>query len=228
MSDVRPRITPEKPQQELRFTARDPALDESLLMLERDGERHSGLIPENLFLFAMKRIEIDFSDTFDGVSQNHSSFMQYRQAVTNLGNRGMRQFELEPWLKPLNAGGPGGKLVGVGLRVKVDPLIINTVVAPPFYSGDALEAVREAGFIPVRYEIGSVVDDPSDALERLGEMLSLGAWVSQLTIVPSYPRSARLKDIYQEDRLRRSYDQVDQRLGDDHLPPPIPISSMSS
>lgn len=209
MSDVRPQLQPEKPQQELRFTARDPVFDEALALLEKDGERRSDYLPKNLFLFAMKRIVIDRSDEFDGFSQNYSTFMQYRQAALNTSNHGQKHFTLDPWMKELHSGGPKGSLVGVGLRVRVDPMSVSTLLAPPLYSGEVLRAAREAAYIPVRYEIGSTVDDPTEALERLRSVLELGAWVSQLTIVPSYPRSARLADIYADPKIIRTYDRVD-------------------
>lgn len=244
MSDVRPRLQPEKPQQELRFTARDPILDEALALLEKDGERHSDYLPKNLFLFAMKRITIDQSDEFDGFSQNYSTFMQYRQAALNVSNRGQKHFTLDPWLKKLHSGGPGGSLVGVGMRVRVDPLSVHALLAPPLYGAnhykapvseeqeakmksarEVLRTAREVAYIPVRYEIGNTVDNPIEALERLRSVLELGTWVSHLTIVPSYPRSARLADIYTDPKIARTYNRVDGLFAQELLPATtIPIA----
>jgi len=244
MSDVRPQYYPEKPQQELRFTARDPLLDEALALLEKEGERHSTYLPKNLFLFAMKRISIDLSDTFDGTSQNYSTFLQYRQALDNISSRGRKQFKLASWMRPLRAGGPNGDIRGVGLRVLIDPLYSDKIIKPPLYGPDhhraplsteqraqdsaayeTLRKARTAGYIPIRYEIGNIVDDPTEPLERLGEVLELGAFVSQMTIVPSYPRSAREADIFHEEKIERTYTRIDELLESQLIPPDnvIPI-----
>ncbi|MDB5160298.1 MAG: hypothetical protein JWO99_561 [Candidatus Saccharibacteria bacterium] len=247
MSDVRPQSLPEKPQQELRFTAREPILDEALAMLEKDGERKSEYLPGNLFLYAMKRISIDLSDTYDGHSLNHSTFTQYRQAVDSISMRGRKTFKLDSWMKPLHAGGPDGSLIGVGLRVRVDPTNVDRLIAPPLYGPNhyntpltaeqlarveagknILGTAREAQYIPVRYEIGSTVDNPTEALERLQGILELGTWVSQLTIVPAYPRSARHADIYREGRMDRTYERIDQRFAAELLPPTAPINIVQS
>ena len=219
---MRHRLQPEKPQQELRFTARDPVLYGSLALLEKDGERHSKYLPKDLYLFAVKRMSIDFSDNYDGNSLNYSTFMQYRQAVEGVSMRGKKKFRLDPVVNPLYAGGPDGRLVGVGMRVRLDPLHVDTILAPPLYGPnnyraplneqqkaqvdngrEILKTARELQYIPVRYEIGSVVDEPDEALERLRNVVEMGAWVSQLTVVPSYPRSARLADIRREEGLPR-------------------------
>ena len=247
MSDARIQQEAVKPQQELRFTARDPILDEALASFETYGKAHSAYLPKNLYLFAMKAISIDTSDRFDGQSLNESAFLQYRMAVENVGNNGMREFPLEPWVKPLHAGGPNGSLVGVGLRVRFDPLYSDMILAPPLLgkrlypdmpdedrveaerSNKVLEVARRARFLPVRYEIGRAVEDPTKALERLSRVLELGVFVTQLRIVPSYPRSARLKDLYPNvDPIDRTFERVDQYLTEHpETPSPEPISLSS-
>lgn len=260
MNVVRPQQQPEKPQQEVRFSALDPVLDESLVMLERLGEHQAAIARENknksdsekliyeeylqkkLYVFAMKRISIDLSDSFDGVSQNLSHFNQLNVAVERASGRGQKQFWLEPWVKELKRGGPDGQLMGVGLRVKLDDTTAKSLFVPPFAGPDhyrskptedqllKIESAKrlqaemlEAGYLPVRYEIGSVVDDPSEALERLRGVVELGAWVSELTIVPSYPRSARLNDRFHGSQITRTYERVDERFAENLLPPVSPI-----
>ena len=244
MSDVRPRLQTEKPQQELRFSARDPILDEALASLEHESTRGDvGTLSDNLFLFAMKRIEIDTSDMFDGKSQNESTFMQYRQAITGLSNRGTKKFTLEPWLKPLRKGGQDGPLIGVGMRMHLDSISANTLVSPPLY-GSAhfapvlneeqrlarerdrafLQQAREARYLPIRYEIQNLTDSPEDALERLERVLHMGVYVSQMTIVPSNPRSARLRGIFSEPRIERTFTRIDEYLtvGEEEVPDDMP------
>jgi hypothetical protein len=228
MNDASPQPEAVKPQQEVRFTVGGPLLDEGLVGLERYGENHSDFLPKKLYLFAMKRIMIDSDVSF---------FQQYRKGVEEgLGNSGRREFALEPWLKPLYAGGPSGKLAGVGLRVRLDPLYSNIILAPPFLgtrfrpgmtdeetekmnqSNEILAAARAANFLPVRYEIGNTVDDPSRALRRLERVLEFGATVTRLRIVPSYPRSARMADLYPSERpIARSFDLVSKQFYPEEL-----------
>lgn len=235
MSDVSPRLKTEMPPQEVRFTARDPLLDESLARLEVEGARQEALtkkgepysdhLPQNLFLFAMKRLIIDTSDTIDGVSQNLSTYTQYRQGVSSLSNRGLKQFTLDPWMKGVRAGGPDGGLIGVLMRVRVDQFSVGSLFAPPFYEIETYRDMvrslrtdsgsdedRHSEFVPVRYEIGRAVERPEEQLEQLGQVLKLGVWVSQLAIVPSVPASARSNDIFRDPKQVRTYDKVDPLL----------------
>jgi len=237
MSNMPPRNTPETHTQELRFTAREPALDEALAMLERDGERRSEHLPKNLFLFAAKRIAIDQTDMIDGYSKNYSRFTQYQQAVGYLTNHGLRRFKLDSWMKELRLGGPEKSLMGVGLRLRVEPQHVDSLLTDPFYeaenyrrevsllqdgpthsSYDVLWKDQGAAYIPVRYEIGKAVDDPAEALERLGAVLALGTWASQLRMVPSYPRSARYADIDHAEPLDRTYQHIDDRFAAEIVP----------
>ena len=264
MSEMRPQRQPEKPQQEVRFTALDPTLDESLAMFERLGEHQAAIARENeklpddqklhyeeylqkkLYLFAMKRISIDMSDMFDGQSQNLSTFNQYNLAVETISARGQKRYQLDPFIKELNRGGPNGQLMGVGLRVRLDSATAKVLFAPPFTGPshsrspltpeqqEKVEAQKRlqadmlaAEYLPVRYEIGSVIDDPSEALERLRAVVELGSWVSELTIVPSYPRSARMNDRFLGSRVQRTYDKVDARFAAELLPPTAPINLAS-
>jgi hypothetical protein len=228
MSDIRPRLITEMAPHEVRFTARDPLLDESLARLESEGARQAALaergepyddrLPRNLFLFAMKRLIIDTTDTVDGTSQNLSTFGQYRQGVLALASHGQKRFNLDPWMQEVRAGEPDGELTGVLLRVRVDQFSVGTMFAPPFYEletyREMLRSLREdpqlgedrhSAFIPVHYKVDHAAESTDEPLERLRSTLSLGAWVSQLTIVPSTPKVARLNDIFNQEHQARTY-----------------------
>jgi len=254
MSNVRTRSSPEKPQQELRFTASDPVLDEALAMLERDGEvhrqrildepekRHPSFLPRKLFLFAMKRIEIDTGDFFEGRSQNYSTFEQYREAIKSLSSRGQKKFKLDPRLLTYRSGGLKGPIRGVGLLLKIDPLDVDTIIAPPFLgttkSLDGLNETQRSSVtsnnqtlldarkdlrIPLRYEIGRIAEHPEEALERLAAVLELGVVVTGMTIVPSYPRTARNADIFATDTIQaRTYKRVDEYFSNELAEDPAP------
>jgi len=231
MSEVRPRLNTEMSPQEVRFTARDPLLDESLARLEvegarqealaRKGEPYSDHLPENLFLFAEQHLGADMGDAIDGFSQNLSTYTQYRQGVSSLANRGIRRFTLDPWIEEVHAESAGGVLTGVLMRVRVDQLSARALLAPPFsepeeYQGmlKMLRAGSESGennhseFVLVRYSVGQAVEKPQEQLERLSQVLKLGSWVSQLAIVPSSPATARNNDIFRERKRVRTYAEV--------------------
>lgn len=251
MSNVRPQNIPEKPQQELRFTAHDLAFDEGLALTERDGEihrritlespleRHPSYLPRSLHLYAMQRIMIDTSDFFEGYSQNYSTFGQYREAIKRLSLGGTKQFKLDPWVKELNSGGPNGVLRGLMFRLRIDPTDVDTIIAPPFLgssrslqgvsdterlqiesANNTLAAARKAAYIPIRYEIARSVEDPTEAVERVRALVALGGvTVSQMVIVPSYPRSARERDIFNNSQVpSRTYQRIDERFADELLP----------
>lgn len=223
--------------QEMRFTVRDPILDEALISLEEYGRDQSEYVSRNLFLYAMRRMRIDKSDMYDGYSQNQATFDQYAYAIDKISNHGQKRFQLDDWMHELYAGGPDGTLVGVEMRVVVDHFDINTMIAPPLVgpihhrapiSGQQIEQdqsalnvlkeYRRAGVIPVRYEIEKTVADPAEALERLGGVLALGAWVSELAIVPSVPRSARSTSKFMQPPIERTFKRVDTLFARELLP----------
>lgn len=247
MNDVRPQLRAEMPQQELRFTAHDPVLDEALASLEKNGQKKNSSVPEHLFLYAIKRIAIDRSDTFDGVSQNYSTYTQYRKKVEDVSSRGTKKLRLDSWMKPLYAGPDRSQLIGVGMRVIVESHNVEKLIAPPLYgaknylpplspsqieekeTADKLLGVaRNSAFIPVRYEIRNPADNPSESLDRLHEVLSIGAYVAHMTIVSPSPRHARENPIFHDNPFERTFTRVDQYLSMNQkssLTPPINISS---
>lgn len=243
MNDVRPQPRAEMPQQELRFTAHDPVLDEALVSLEKNSVKERSAVPEQLFLYAIKRIAIDRSDMFDGSSQNYSTYMQYRKKVEDVSSRGTKKLHLGSWMKPLYAGPDQSRLIGVGMRVLVESQNVDKLIAPPLYgaknylpplsqaqidekeTADKLLGVaRKSAFIPVRYEIKNPIDDPSESLNRLHEVLSIGAYVAHMTIVSPSPRHARENPIFHDSPFERTFTRVDEYLSlnqEPSLTPPI-------
>jgi hypothetical protein len=240
MLDAYPKSEAVKPQQEVRFTVCDPLLDEALIGLERYGENHHDFLPHKLYVVATKRITVD--------DHNKLLFQQYRKSVEDtVGNSGYREFHLLPWLKPLYAGGPGGKLAGVGLRAVLSPLNSDVILAPPFLgikfrpgmtteeteemnlANAVLEAARNAKFLPVRYEISNTVDDPNRAITRLERVLTFGTTVTRLRVVPAYPSSARLRDLYPSEKpIARTLDLVTKRFYPEELPVDEPDSVIAT
>lgn len=231
MNDVRPQPRAEMPQQELRFTAHDPVLDEALASLEKNGQKENATIAEHLFLYAIKRIAIDRSDTFDGSSQNYSTYMQYRKKVEDISSRGTKKLHLGSWMKPLYADPAQSRLIGVGMRVLVESHNVDKLIAPPLYGAknylppltpaqldekktaeNLLKVARESAFIPVRYEIKNPVDNPSESLDRLHEVLSMGAYVAHMTIVPPSPKHARENPIFHDSPFKRTFTRVNEYL----------------
>ena len=141
-----------------------------------------------------------------------------------------------------------GELVGIGFRLKIDPLDINTIIAPPFLgstqslkdltgeqrekiesSNKMLDIARHAGFIPVRYEIGRTVENHTEALERLRAVVALGVSVSEMVIVPTYPRKARYGEVFiNEQPATRSYTKVDEFFTKELISSPIPEEEAGS
>lgn len=218
--------SPSEPQQELRFTARDPILDEALAMLEAKSYRQSEKFPHNLFIYSMKRLTVDTSDTYDGRSQNKADFDQYRHRIKQtLSERGVRKFALAPFMKPLHIGGQDGPVGGVGVRVVPDSITADQLITPPFYG----DAERNAGYIPAYYRIEHPDDNLEEALDRLERVLKLGTWVAQLTTVPSFPVSARKNDMFLHEPLKRTYTRVDEALANEPPPnPPISLAEASA
>lgn len=224
MSEVHPQPHVEMLQQELRFTAHDPVLDEALALLEKDGQPDVATLPQHLFLFAMKLIAIDQSDTFDGISQNYSTYLQYRKKVEDISSRGTKHLKLAPWMKPLYTNQEEPQLAGVGLRVLVDSTNTETLIAPPLYGAkhytapitpdqraeadadnELLQRARTSGFIPVRYELKHPVEEPDESLQRLNDVLAMGAYVSHMTLVSPRPRNARENIIFHNEPFIRTY-----------------------
>ena len=229
-----------KPQQEVRFTVCEPLLDEALIGLERYGENHHDFLPHKLYIVATKRITLD--------NQNELFFQQYRKSVEDtVGSSGYRKFDLVPWLKPFYTDGPGGKLAGIGLRVALSTLYSDIILAPPFlgikfrpgmnaeeivnmnHANKVLEVARSAKFLPVRYEISNTVDDPNRAIARLERVLTFGTTVTRLRVVPAYPSSARLRDLYPSEKpIARTLDLITKRFYPDELKTDIVPAEMTS
>lgn len=228
MNDVRTQQQAEMTQQELRFTACDPRLDDALASLETNEYKESPALPEQLFLYAMKRMTIDRSDTYDGESQNYSTFLQYRKGVEDLSSRGMKRFKLADAMKPFYVQNTADEqvLVGVGMRVEVDPYFSDKLIAPPLYgpkhylppltheqeaekAADAqlFAQARTASYIPVRYELRRPAAHPESNLEKLRDVLQLGVFVAHMTIVPSSPRSARENNVFHSESFERKIDR---------------------
>lgn len=233
MNNARPQQQAGMTQQELRFTACDPQLNDALKTLERnrleaDDQVAPHAVPEQLFLYAAKRMTIDRSDMYDGESQNYSMFLQYRKGVEDLSSRGMKRFKLANWMRPLymDSATDDRLLVGIGMRVEVDPYFSNKLIAPPLYgpkhylspltpeqeaekAADArlLAQARAASFIPVRYELGKPSYRAEAALEQLQSVLQLGSFVAHMTIVPSSPRSARENSVFHSEPLGPASDR---------------------
>lgn len=223
---MRPQTPAEMPQQ-VRFTARVPILDEALANFEPEAFRLSEEFPKNLFLFAMKRLQIPPEDPRNGPevhNLNRSKMMQYRQAVDKLSGNGRREFPVVSGVRELRDGGQEGELVGVGLRVLLDDIAAKTLIAPPLYgpldarrptntlgahlfnnSVRTMEQVRESRMLQVRYEFQQRGGDHEAALDHLRAVLDMGVRVSQLTIVPVAPKSARFRDIFQAGKIDRLF-----------------------
>ena len=224
MSDALPRSRPENTQQVLRFTVRDPVFDEALVSLEREGDRHGSFLPDNLFLYSMKRIEIEDSRNEEEAFLARSQFGQYRKKIEDISSNGHRLFSLnEDWLHEIRSGGQDGELVGVGFRVRFDDVIKNAVIAPPLYGNGVkrspqddelnklnaqklLAQARAGGYIPIYYKMGRTMDNPEYAVERLRSVVRLGVKVTGLTVVPWV---ARDKNIFMTPPMERTYDKVD-------------------
>ncbi len=205
-------------QQELRFTARDPVLDEALAALEDEKYRRSEQFPRHLFLYSMKRLTIDTSDEIDGYSRNKSRFEQYRHRLSqSVSDAGLHRFPLAPFMKPFYSGGHAGRIVGIGLRLVPDDSTARYLLSPPFYG----QYEQEAGYIPVRYEITHPTHDLEVPLDRLERVLKLGSWAAQATMVPTSPASARRRDTFLHTPIDRTGAYVDEALTREPPLPPV-------
>lgn len=204
----------------LRFTARDPILDEALGDLEAESYRHSDQFPRHLFIYSKKYLHLDTSDMYDGRSQNIATYEQYRHTLTqNVSERGRRRFKLTPFMSPVVN---KGDVVGVNLRVAPDSLTAKQLIAPPFYTGGELNA----GYIPAFYRMERPAEDLEVPLDRLERVLALGTWVAELTIIPLVPRAARMRDVFMGESIQRTGKYVEAALANEPpLPPVIELSS---
>ena len=241
MSNAPPQSSPENPQQVLRFTA-GPVLDEAIVALEREGDRHGKYLPDVLFLYSMKRIELDRSGTEDDIALNESQFGQYRKKVFDLSGNGLKEFSLDANLHEIKSGGQSGDLVGVGFRVRFSEFDKDAIIAPPLYGSpyrrsaqeqdlnrrnaeELLEKARKGGYIPIYYRIGRTIDNPGVVVERLRSVLRLGMKVTGLAVVPLLPRVARETNIYQTPPMQRTYKRVDEFFAE-HLDSPLDESDI--
>jgi hypothetical protein len=237
MSKAPTQFQSEKPQQVLRFTVRDPVLDEAIVSLEREGNRHGEFLPDNLFLYSMKRIVLEESMDPNESELTVSQFGQYRKKMFDIANRGNKEFTLDPELHEIQSGGQSGELAGVGFRVRFSDFDRDSIIAPPLYGSSPrtnahddplnrrnaeklLAEARGGGYIPIYYKIGRTMDDPEFATERLRSVLRLGVKVAELAVVPLLFRAGRETNIYATRPMERTYDKVDAffdaRINPDH------------
>lgn len=199
----------------LRFTAHDPLLDEGLVNLENTVHSHAEDFTRHLFLYSMKALRLDDSDRYDGRSLNISQYEQYRHnIVQNVSKRGKRRFKVASFVHPIRS---EGEVVGVGLRVEPDQFAAHQLIAPPFYTGGE----RSAGYIPVFYRIERPAEELEAPLDRLERVLSLGTWVSELTIVPLAPKAARTRDVFMNPPVQRTGGYIRTALENEPPLPPV-------
>lgn len=197
MSEPRPQLRTES-QHVLRFTAHDSRLVEALHGLHPTFSE----LPSSIDLDSAKGMSINPLDKYE-----LDAYVHYRDGIHGLSNNGFRTFTLVPdFVKghaPVMFDGvgfvPDGPIESVDLRVDLsDRVDFEAIVSSPMFGPRStynaernrqaekiLRIAQQMKALPIRFKIeGELTDDPDAALERIREAVKMGAWVSNLLLVP--------------------------------------------
>lgn len=228
MSETRPQ-PPTETQQLLRFTARDPYLFGGLQAFEQPDSE--GNFPKDLFMYAMKGISYDPSNP-----QAVSTFGQFRLGIDQMTNRGLKRFNLrKDFVKEIRKGGLRGETVGVQLRVALDAMGQRAIIGPMYGQRDIddeesvgeltlAQTIANENGLPIFYRFARPVAHPELAVGQLRSIVKAGAWVSQITVVPPSPDSARERDIFMHPRIDITQEDIDRYIGPQTVSEPVVLS----
>lgn len=201
----------------LRFSVRHPLLDEAIASFEQRDDDSIDELPRHLFLYAQHRIITDSSDTIDGYSRNVSATQQYQVMIQNVSRRGRKEFKLmSDHVRAIRSNEDSAQITGLDLRLKLDPIDNQRIKVAPLtnalLSKEALKAAQSVPHLPVFYKVERPIDNAEVAFDRLTQVVRLGVYVSELTMVPMLPKGARERDIFHTPPLVRTFDKIDTWL----------------
>jgi hypothetical protein len=236
MEQAHPQHDNGKPPKVLRFSAHDPLLKDTLMLLNAQGEKvmfQTKFEHDPTYLFSQHEMRRDTTDAVyhtdpRGYSLNNSIFSRYEMNVIDVSRRGLKSFRLGAEAATRTVCGADSSIRYVDLEIILDGQDVKRILSQPLLGAlkhrlpvnaeiaardmrenQQLAEMVERGRLPVTFQVDHMVEDENHrAMDRLHRVLRAGTYVSQLVTVPTQPKTPRHMPIFSTKHEERPYTTV--------------------